>query len=67
MLLKARLCYVCKQQLTKPPEAYADKKSQPHVQVALRNNAKGGKKLSSGDTVYYVICNVCLLFVSVDT
>ncbi|KAK2155699.1 hypothetical protein LSH36_233g04020 [Paralvinella palmiformis] len=42
--------------LTKNPEDYPDKKSQPHVQVALRLNSKGGKKIRGGDTVYYVIC-----------
>ena len=43
-------------QLTKNPHDYADKKSLPHVQVAVRVNSKGGKKLKSGDTVQYVIC-----------
>ena len=49
--------------MTKPPEMYTDKKSQPHVQVALRLNGKGGKKLSAGDTVFYVICNVSSYYV----
>lgn len=44
-------------QLTKNPGDYADKKSLPHVQVAVRLNSKGGKKLRSGDTVEYVICD----------
>ena len=44
------------QQLTKNPEDYPDKKSLPHVQVALRLNSKGGRKLRSGDIVYYVVC-----------
>lgn len=44
-------------QLTKNPEDYPDKKSLPHVQVALRVNSRGGKKLRSGDTVDYVICD----------
>lgn len=42
--------------LTKNPGDYADRKSLPHVQVAFRLNSKGGKKLKSGDTVEYVIC-----------
>lgn len=43
--------------LTKDPNDYPDKKSLPHVQVALRMNSKtGGKKLRAGDTVQYVIC-----------
>ena len=45
-------------QLTKDPADYADKKALPHVQVAARMNSKaGGKKLKSGDTVEYVICD----------
>ncbi|CAD5116920.1 DgyrCDS5761 [Dimorphilus gyrociliatus] len=43
-------------QLAKNPEDYPDKKHQAHVQVALRINAKSGKKLRGGDTVFYVIC-----------
>jgi len=43
-------------QLTKDPEDYPDKKSLAHVQVALRMNSKGGKKIRAGDTVPYVIC-----------
>jgi DNA polymerase elongation subunit (family B) len=46
------------QSLTKNPEDYPDKKSLPHVQVALRMNSGLGKKMRSGDTVYYVICEV---------
>ncbi|KAG7160964.1 DNA polymerase alpha catalytic subunit-like [Homarus americanus] len=42
--------------LTKNPEDYPDKKSLPHVQVAIRVNSRGGKKLRQGDTVAYVIC-----------
>lgn len=45
-------------QLTKNPEDYPDKKSLPHVQVAMRMNSKGGRPLRSGDTVFYVICEV---------
>nr|KAG5708297.1 hypothetical protein BaRGS_021231 [Batillaria attramentaria] len=43
-------------QLTKNPEDYPDKKNQSHVQVAMRINSKGGKKMRAGDTVAYVIC-----------
>ena len=43
-------------QLTKNPSDYPDKKALPHVQVALRINSAGGKKLKAGDTVEYVIC-----------
>ena len=39
-------------QLTKDPADYADKKSLPHVQVALRLNSAGGKRLRAGDTVH---------------
>ncbi|XP_074657943.1 DNA polymerase alpha catalytic subunit-like [Tubulanus polymorphus] len=49
--------YYITKQLTKNPEDYPDKKSLPHVQVAVRLNSKGGKRLRAGDTVYYVICN----------
>lgn len=42
--------------LTKDPADYPDKKSLPHVQVAMRINSSGGKKLRAGDTVQYVIC-----------
>ncbi|KAJ2354433.1 DNA-directed DNA polymerase alpha catalytic subunit pol1 [Coemansia sp. RSA 2618] len=41
--------------LTKAPESYADKKSQPHVLVALRMRAKGAA-VRSGDSIPYVIC-----------
>ncbi|KAJ2991108.1 DNA polymerase alpha catalytic subunit [Globomyces sp. JEL0801] len=41
--------------LTKRPEEYADKNTQPHVQVALRLISQGlGAKV--GDTIPYVIC-----------
>ena len=46
------------QQLTKNPEDYPDKKNQSHVQVALRLNSKGGKKIRAGDAVSYIICIV---------
>ncbi|KAH3827648.1 hypothetical protein DPMN_129588 [Dreissena polymorpha] len=48
--------FLITKQLTKNPEDYPDKKSLPHVQVALRLNSKGGKRLKGGDTVAYVIC-----------
>ncbi|KAL5004890.1 hypothetical protein ScPMuIL_018346 [Solemya velum] len=48
--------YYITKQLTKNPEDYPDKKSLPHVQVALRLNSKGGKKLHAGDTIPYIIC-----------
>ncbi|XP_064455746.1 DNA polymerase alpha catalytic subunit-like [Ornithodoros turicata] len=48
--------YAVTKQLTKNPEDYPDKKNLSHVQVALRLNSKGGKKLRHGDTVTYVIC-----------
>ncbi|KAK6620720.1 hypothetical protein RUM43_011015 [Polyplax serrata] len=44
-------------QLTKNPSDYSDVKSLPHLQVALRMNSKGGKKLRAGSTVSYVICD----------
>lgn len=47
-------------QLTKNPEEYADKKSLPHVQVALRLNEHSGRKLKQGDTVPYIICEVTM-------
>ena len=45
--------YVIQKQLVKHPEEYPDKKSLPHVQVAMRNNSRGGKKLKAGDTGFY--------------
>ncbi|XP_067131539.1 DNA polymerase alpha catalytic subunit [Centruroides vittatus] len=48
--------FIITKQLTKNPENYPDKKSLSHVQVALRLNSKGGKKLKQGDVVPYVIC-----------
>lgn len=50
-------------QLTKKPEEYADKKSLPHVQVALRLNEHSGRKLKQGDTVPYIICEVTLGYI----
>ncbi|GFQ96687.1 DNA polymerase alpha catalytic subunit, partial [Trichonephila clavata] len=48
--------YIIYKQLTKNPEDYSNQKNLPHVMVALRLNAKGGKKLKLGDTVSYIIC-----------
>nr|XP_060626106.1 DNA polymerase alpha catalytic subunit [Anolis sagrei ordinatus] len=42
--------------LTKDPQDYPDKKSLPHVHVALWINSQEGRKLKAGDTVSYVIC-----------
>jgi DNA polymerase alpha subunit A len=47
--------YVINKQLTKKPSEYADAKSQPHVQVAIRL-LEAGHSVKSGDTVPYVIC-----------
>lgn len=49
--------YCITKQLTKAPETYPDKKSLPHVQVALRLNSSSAKQLRAGDTVYYVVCD----------
>ncbi|KAF9422052.1 DNA-directed DNA polymerase alpha catalytic subunit pol1 [Podila epigama] len=49
--------FVVNKGLTKAPEDYADAKSQPHVQVALRMKSKG-LSVRAGDTVPYVICVV---------
>ena len=46
------------QGLTKNTADYPDKKSLPHVTVAMRLNSNGGKQLQAGDTVCYVICEV---------
>ncbi len=46
------------QSLTKAPQDYPDKKSLPHVHVALWLNSQGGKKVGAGDTVSYIICEV---------
>lgn len=48
------------QALTKDPQDYPDKKSLPHVHVALWMNSQGGRKVKAGDTVSYVICQVKL-------
>lgn len=46
------------QALTKDPQDYPDKKSLPHVHVALWINSQGGRRVKAGDTVSYVICKV---------
>ncbi|CAK1548647.1 unnamed protein product [Leptosia nina] len=43
-------------QLTKNPNEYADKHSQPHVLVALRLNSKSSRRFKKGDIVPYIIC-----------
>ncbi|XP_056414766.1 DNA polymerase alpha catalytic subunit [Hyla sarda] len=48
--------YEINKALTKDPQDYPDKKSLPHVHVALWINSQGGKKMKAGDTVSYVIC-----------
>ncbi|KAK2967591.1 hypothetical protein RJ640_030462 [Escallonia rubra] len=49
--------YVITKTLTRPPEAYPDAKSQPHVEVALRLKQSGVVTgCSAGDTVPYIIC-----------
>ncbi|XP_056155811.1 DNA polymerase alpha catalytic subunit [Lampris incognitus] len=42
--------------LTKDPQDYPDKKSLPHVHVALWINSQSGRRVKAGDTVSYVIC-----------
>lgn len=46
------------QALTKDPQDYPDKKSLPHVHVAMWINSQGGRKVKAGDTVSYIICQV---------
>ncbi|KAL4577433.1 hypothetical protein LXL04_013542 [Taraxacum kok-saghyz] len=49
--------YIITKSLTRPPEAYPDAKSQPHVEVALRLRKLGYTSgCSAGDTVPYIIC-----------
>eukprot|EP00039_Didymoeca_costata_P010754 m.145616 g.145616 ORF g.145616 m.145616 type:complete len:1518 (-) comp14951_c0_seq3:205-4758(-) len=48
--------YIIHKGLTKDPSHYSDKKSQPHVQVALRMIA-AGKSVKQHDTVPFVVCN----------
>uniref|UniRef100_A0A674EP08 DNA polymerase n=1 Tax=Salmo trutta TaxID=8032 RepID=A0A674EP08_SALTR len=42
--------------LTKDPQDYPDKKSLPHVHVALWINSQRGRRVKAGDTVSYIIC-----------
>lgn len=49
------------QALTKDPQDYPDKRSLPHVHVALWINSQAGRKVKAGDTVSYVICQVGFL------
>lgn len=48
--------YEINKALTKDPQDYPDKKSLPHVHVALWVNSQGGRKVKAGDTISYVIC-----------
>lgn len=48
--------YVIHKGLTKSPDAYTDRKSQPHVLVALRQRDKG-VAVRAGETIPYVICD----------
>lgn len=45
------------QSLTKPPTEYPDKKSLPHVQVAMRMLSRN-VPVQSGDVVPYIVCEV---------
>lgn len=45
--------------LTKAPQDYPDSKALPHVAVAQRLN-KESIKFRQGDTISYVVCEVCL-------
>lgn len=47
--------------LTKAPQDYPGAKSLPHVAVAQRLN-KHSIKFRQGDTISYVVCEVCILF-----
>ncbi|KAI7870185.1 DNA polymerase family B-domain-containing protein [Spinellus fusiger] len=49
--------FIINKQLTKNPEDYADAKSQPHVQVAIRMK-QSGQSVRTGETVPYVICKL---------
>uniref|UniRef100_A0A6Q2YAF3 DNA polymerase n=1 Tax=Esox lucius TaxID=8010 RepID=A0A6Q2YAF3_ESOLU len=42
--------------LTKDPQDYPDRKSLPHVHVALWINSQSGRKVKAGDTISYIIC-----------
>lgn len=45
------------QSLTKLPKDYPDKKSLPHVQVALRMISRN-EHVQSGDVIPYIVCEV---------
>ncbi|KAJ3221314.1 DNA-directed DNA polymerase alpha catalytic subunit pol1 [Clydaea vesicula] len=47
--------FVIYKSLSKLPNEYADKKSQPHVQVALRMKASG-INVKVGETIPYIVC-----------
>ncbi|WVQ83810.1 hypothetical protein IAT38_005954 [Cryptococcus sp. DSM 104549] len=47
--------FIIFKRLGKNPEDYPDKKSQPHVQVALRMKAKG-TAVKAGDVIPYIMC-----------
>ncbi|XP_061614708.1 DNA polymerase alpha catalytic subunit isoform X2 [Phyllopteryx taeniolatus] len=48
--------YEINKALTKDPQDYPDKKSLPHVHVALWINSQGGRRVKAGNTVAYIIC-----------
>ncbi|XP_053561243.1 DNA polymerase alpha catalytic subunit [Bombina bombina] len=48
--------YEINKALTKDPQDYPDKKSLPHVHVAIWLNSQGGRKVKAGDTISYIIC-----------
>ncbi|XP_035693536.1 DNA polymerase alpha catalytic subunit-like [Branchiostoma floridae] len=49
--------YEINKALTKNPQDYPDKKTLPHVQVAMwMNSHSEGKKVGAGDTISYIIC-----------
>lgn len=47
--------------LTKAPQDYPDSKALPHVAIAQRLN-KQSIKFRQGDTISYVVCEVCFFF-----
>lgn len=47
--------FIILKRLGKNPQDYPDAKSQPHVQVALRMQAKG-QSVKAGDVIPYVFC-----------
>ncbi|XP_069746281.1 DNA polymerase alpha catalytic subunit isoform X2 [Narcine bancroftii] len=49
-------CFEINKALTKDPQDYPDKKSLPHVHVAMWINSQGGRKMKAGDTISYIIC-----------